>query len=139
MGVPAQQRSGRHKRARRRCVAAPASSELGRAEISESNGHGTAVSVGSASVSAAHNAADVTFARQMIPHHQQAVAMAQLAADRAANGAVKQLAAAIQSAPVGHDPGVSLRLLYLIFCQVLGLVLLMSRTSCGVPEVGLGR
>src|SRR6476469_5466584 len=29
----------------------------------------------------------------------------------------------------GHDPGVSLRLLYLIFRQVLGLVLLMGRTS----------
>jgi hypothetical protein len=31
--------------------------------------------------------------------------------------------------PLGHDPGVSLRLLYLIFCQVLGLVLLSCRTS----------
>src|SRR4051794_6264983 len=30
---------------------------------------------------------------------------------------------------VGHDPGVSLRLLYLIFWRVLGLVLLMGRTS----------
>jgi hypothetical protein len=30
---------------------------------------------------------------------------------------------------VGHDPGVSLRLLYLVFRQVLGLVLLMGRTS----------
>jgi putative transposase len=30
---------------------------------------------------------------------------------------------------VGHDPGVSLRLPYLIFWQVLGLVLLMGRTS----------
>jgi len=31
--------------------------------------------------------------------------------------------------PVGHDRGVSLRLLYLIFRQVLGLVLLLGRTS----------
>jgi hypothetical protein len=31
--------------------------------------------------------------------------------------------------PVGHDRGVSLWLLYLIFRQVLGLVLLMVRTS----------
>ena len=31
--------------------------------------------------------------------------------------------------PVGHDPGVSLRLLYLMFRQVLGLVLLLGRTS----------
>jgi putative transposase len=30
---------------------------------------------------------------------------------------------------VGHDLNVSLRLLYLIFWQVLGLVLLMGRTS----------
>ena len=30
---------------------------------------------------------------------------------------------------VGHDPGVSLRLLYLVFRQVLRLVLLMGRTS----------
>jgi hypothetical protein len=31
--------------------------------------------------------------------------------------------------PLGHDPGVSLRLLYLIFWQVLGMVLLSCRTS----------
>jgi hypothetical protein len=31
--------------------------------------------------------------------------------------------------PIGHDAGVSLRLLYLIFRQVLGLILLMGRTS----------
>ena len=31
--------------------------------------------------------------------------------------------------PPGHDRDVSLRLLYLIFQQVLGLVLLMGRTS----------
>ncbi len=30
---------------------------------------------------------------------------------------------------IGHDPAVSLRLLYLIFRQVLGLILLMGRTS----------
>jgi putative transposase len=33
--------------------------------------------------------------------------------------------------PIGHDPAVSLRLLYLIFRQVLGLVPLMGRTSAG--------
>jgi putative transposase len=31
--------------------------------------------------------------------------------------------------PIGHDPGVSLRLLYLIFWQMLGLLLLMARSS----------
>ena len=35
-----------------------------------------------------------------------------------------------------HDPGVSLRLLYVIFRQVLGLVLLMARTSAA-KDVGL--
>lgn len=55
-------------------------------------------------MSAAHNAADITFAQQMIPHHQQAVAMAQPAADRAANGEVKQLAARIQGA---QDPEIT--------------------------------
>ena len=31
--------------------------------------------------------------------------------------------------PIGHHPGVSLRLLYSIFRQVLGLVVLIGRTS----------
>ena len=62
------------------------------------------VSSGPTTVSAAHNAADITFAQQMIPHHQQAVAMAQLAADRATNGEVKQLAARIQGA---QDPEIT--------------------------------
>lgn len=41
------------------------------------------------------NAADVTFAQQMIPHHSQAVKMASLAASRAQDPAVKKLAAQI--------------------------------------------
>ena len=64
----------------------------------------TVVGSGPTTVSAAHNAADITFAQQMIPHHQQAVAMAQLAADRAANGEVKQFAARIQGA---QDPEIT--------------------------------
>ena len=52
----------------------------------------------SAAPSAAHNAADVTFAQGMIPHHQQAVVMAELAGSRAANDGVKQLAARIRQA-----------------------------------------
>jgi uncharacterized protein (DUF305 family) len=64
----------------------------------------TVVSGGPTTVYAAHNAADITFAQQMIPHHQQAVAMAQLAADRATNGEVKQLAARIQRA---QDPEIT--------------------------------
>lgn len=45
-----------------------------------------------------HNDADVTFTQQMIPHHAQAVRMAELAPQRASSTQVKQLAAAIQAA-----------------------------------------
>ena len=55
----------------------------------------------SASVSAEHNDADVMFAQMMIPHHQQAVEMAKMAATRAADPEVKSLAAKIQTA---QDP-----------------------------------
>lgn len=46
----------------------------------------------------ASNAADVTFAQSMIPHHQQAVEMAQLADGRASDTEIKTLAAAIEKA-----------------------------------------
>ncbi|QNE18211.1 DUF305 domain-containing protein [Kribbella qitaiheensis] len=48
-----------------------------------------------------HNDADVKFATDMIPHHQQAVQMAQLAATKATTPAVKELAAGIKAA---QDP-----------------------------------
>lgn len=44
------------------------------------------------------NDADVTFVQGMIPHHSQAVDMAELAADRASNKQVKDLATRIQQA-----------------------------------------
>jgi uncharacterized protein (DUF305 family) len=47
---------------------------------------------------AGHNDADVTFAQQMIPHHQQAIDMADLAESRAESQEVKDLAADIQAA-----------------------------------------
>jgi uncharacterized protein (DUF305 family) len=47
------------------------------------------------------NQADVTFAQEMIPHHQQAIEMAQLALDRAEDPEVKDLAALIEAA---QDP-----------------------------------
>ncbi|NYI03925.1 DUF305 domain-containing protein [Allostreptomyces psammosilenae] len=54
---------------------------------------------GSATVPAGeHNAADVAFAQGMIPHHRQAVEMAELAADRAADPAVRDLADAVERA-----------------------------------------
>ena len=45
-----------------------------------------------------HNDADVEFAQMMIPHHRDAVAMAELAADRAESGEVKALAEQIEAA-----------------------------------------
>jgi len=45
-----------------------------------------------------HNEADITFAQGMIPHHQQAIAMADLATTRAATPRVKDLAAKIKAA-----------------------------------------
>ncbi len=47
---------------------------------------------------AGHNDADVTFAQQMIPHHQQAIEMAELAETRASSQEVKDLAADIKGA-----------------------------------------
>ncbi|MBO0851670.1 MAG: DUF305 domain-containing protein [Pseudonocardia sp.] len=47
---------------------------------------------------AEHNEADVGFAQRMIPHHAQAVRMAELAPTRAGSADVKRLAAAIQAA-----------------------------------------
>jgi uncharacterized protein (DUF305 family) len=45
-----------------------------------------------------HNQADVTFAREMIPHHQQAIEMAQLAESRAGSPRVRELATKIEAA-----------------------------------------
>jgi uncharacterized protein (DUF305 family) len=47
------------------------------------------------------NATDVAFARDMIPHHRQAIEMADLAADRAASAEVRALAGQIRQA---QDP-----------------------------------
>ena len=44
------------------------------------------------------NEADVAFAQGMIPHHEQAIDMAQMAADRASSAEVKDLAAQIEAA-----------------------------------------
>lgn len=52
----------------------------------------------SSSTPAGFNDADVTFARSMIPHHEQAVVMAQLASTRAKSAEVKDLAGAIAAA-----------------------------------------
>ncbi|MBV1852795.1 DUF305 domain-containing protein [Catellatospora tritici] len=62
-------------------------------------GHGAmpdAAIAGSASA-AAFNATDVMFVQMMIPHHQQAVQLSDLAASRANDARVKQLAAQIKT------------------------------------------
>ncbi|MDN0194502.1 DUF305 domain-containing protein [Streptomyces sp. S.PNR 29] len=69
-------------------------------------GHGSSSTGGGASASAeatngAHNAQDVAFAQGMIPHHQQALEMARLAAERAGSAEVKDLATRIEKA---QDP-----------------------------------
>jgi len=51
-----------------------------------------------------HNAADITFAQDMIPHHQQAVQMARLAATRASDTRVRDLASRIEAA---QDPEIT--------------------------------
>ncbi|WP_323380076.1 DUF305 domain-containing protein [Streptomyces alkaliphilus] len=45
-----------------------------------------------------HNDADVAFAREMIPHHRQALEMSELAPDRAASPEVRTLAEEIEAA-----------------------------------------
>lgn len=68
------------------------------------NGHNTAAPSASASAPAQqgeHNAADTAFAQGMIPHHRQAIEMAELAATRAESAEVKKLADDIKKA---QDP-----------------------------------
>ncbi|BCB77989.1 DUF305 domain-containing protein [Phytohabitans flavus] len=70
----------------------------------DGGGHGgeqqpaASAGAGTPADAAGHNDADVEFAQGMIPHHQQAVEMAELAATRAANPKVKELASKIAAA-----------------------------------------
>ncbi|MER8086340.1 DUF305 domain-containing protein [Streptomyces sp. NPDC058316] len=84
-------------------LAACGSSESSKSDSSSMPGmdHGSAAS---AAPGGTFNAADVEFAQQMIPHHQQAVEMAKLADGRAADPEIKTLAAAIEKA---QDPEIS--------------------------------
>ncbi|GHI86619.1 DUF305 domain-containing protein [Streptomyces xanthophaeus] len=61
----------------------------------------TASATKSPAAAGEHNAADVAFATGMIPHHRQAVEMADLAPGRAESGQVKRLAEEIKKA---QDP-----------------------------------
>ncbi|MFJ7152806.1 DUF305 domain-containing protein [Streptomyces sp. NPDC100445] len=59
---------------------------------------GSAASITASPSATAHNAQDVAFAQGMIPHHRQALEMAELAAGRASSARVKDLAARIEKA-----------------------------------------
>ncbi|POX37084.1 DUF305 domain-containing protein [Streptomyces sp. Ru73] len=65
------------------------------------NGHAGHSSASKPPATGAHNAADVSFAQSMIPHHRQAVEMADLAPSRASSGEIKDLAEKIKKA---QDP-----------------------------------
>ncbi|MFF9194283.1 DUF305 domain-containing protein [Streptomyces sp. NPDC014779] len=58
----------------------------------------TATEVPATAESGAHNAADVAFAQQMIPHHRQAIVMSQMARSHATASDVKALAEQIEKA-----------------------------------------
>ncbi|MEV4969591.1 DUF305 domain-containing protein [Streptomyces scopuliridis] len=100
--------SYRHTARRAAIAAAVTTAALTLAACGGANGSTSSAASASASASApapaagsAHNAADVSFAQGMIPHHRQAVEMADLAATRASSPEVKKLAAEIKKA---QDP-----------------------------------
>ncbi|MFI6477164.1 DUF305 domain-containing protein [Nonomuraea sp. NPDC050663] len=75
-------------------------STTGTTTTSTTTGGGSAPSASAASF----NDADVMFAQMMIPHHRQAVRMAELAATRATDPEVRQLASTIKAA---QDPEIT--------------------------------
>ncbi|WP_327299165.1 DUF305 domain-containing protein [Streptomyces sp. NBC_01197] len=95
-----------HSSARRRTVVSAgvvASLALGLAACGSGDKHTSASAPHhgnspSASAPGSFDAADVTFAQMMIPHHQQAVSMAELADGRASDQEIKSLAADIEKA-----------------------------------------
>ncbi|MFG1710994.1 DUF305 domain-containing protein [Nonomuraea sp. M3C6] len=77
------------------------SGSTGGHDMSAMSSSAPAATTASAQPAAAFNDADATFAQMMIPHHQQAVEMADLAETRAADKEIKELAAKIKAA---QDP-----------------------------------
>ncbi len=77
-------------------VAGCSSSESSSPTGHESSGHGTTAT--SSSQNAAHNQADVRFNQMMIPHHEQAVEMADLVPSRTDNVQLRTLATQIRNA-----------------------------------------
>ncbi|MGV9859678.1 DUF305 domain-containing protein [Gordonia sp. NPDC003425] len=87
----------------------------------------TSAASGSPSASA-HNAADVMFNQMMIPHHQQAIAMADLVPSRTDNAAVRELATQIRNAQQPEIDQMTQRL------QAWGMPTMMS----GSPSMQMG-
>ncbi|MGW7573839.1 DUF305 domain-containing protein [Streptomyces sp. NPDC054765] len=85
-------------------LSAVALAACGKSDVAAPTGHNSPskpASSGAPIPSGKHNAADVAFAKGMIPHHRQAVEMADLAASRASSSQVKALAVKIKKA---QDP-----------------------------------
>lgn len=85
------------------CTAAAALllAACGNGEQPSTANQGNAPTSTSAAQEETHNDADVAFAKRMVPHHQQAVEMAELAASRGSTDKVKELANRIKQA---QDP-----------------------------------
>ncbi|OHV30153.1 MULTISPECIES: DUF305 domain-containing protein [Pseudofrankia] len=79
-------------------LAAVVLAACGGASTGASAGSGGSMSSMGTTASEDHNAADVAFAQGMIPHHQQAIEMADLAPTRASSPDVKALAQKIREA-----------------------------------------
>ncbi|GHA51767.1 DUF305 domain-containing protein [Streptomyces anthocyanicus] len=73
----------------------------GHAATAPSSAPSSSASASASASQGQHNAADVAFAKGIIPHHRQAVEMADLAPGRARSAEVKKLAADIKKA---QDP-----------------------------------
>ncbi|MEU2780963.1 DUF305 domain-containing protein [Streptomyces sp. NPDC007110] len=65
------------------------------------SGTQTSASASAEDTAGAHNDQDVSFAQDMIPHHQQAIQMSKMAASQASSAEVKDLASRIEKA---QDP-----------------------------------
>ena len=99
--------TSKHRTARRLVPAAVALAGLALVAAcggTSTGGNHDAASGSNASSSATHNTADVAFATDMIPHHAQAVEMADMALKAAVDPDVKTLAQAIKGA---QDPEIT--------------------------------
>jgi uncharacterized protein (DUF305 family) len=67
----------------------------------EDHGQSQTSTSGATATQAEHNDQDIEFAQMMIPHHQQAIDMAKMAAEKASDPKVKDLASRVEGA---QDP-----------------------------------